>query len=277
MSRDSRLNAETPARSATRSVSRRRVLGALTGSASVVGCLRVSGEESPTAASRPIQAHRCFSAAYPENTVSAAVQAAEVATQLEFDVRRCGSGELVVFHDERVDRLTGATGPVSEFDLADLRKLHVLGSGEPIPLLSEMLEAIPAGRTANIELKEPGLAAEAIELGVASDLDVVVSSLQPAMLAEVNRAPNRGAVETALVGVGVVGERFTRGITSAVQLGCDRVHVGIEHMRNGDAISLARANGLWVNSSTLRSRRRVQQVRRMPVDGLSGDRPGIFE
>ncbi|WP_195892455.1 glycerophosphodiester phosphodiesterase [Halopiger goleimassiliensis] len=224
----------------------------------------------------PIQAHRCFGSVYPENTVRAAVLAAEVADQIEFDVRRCGSGEIVVFHDERVDRLTDETGPVSEFDAQELRRLHVADSDERIPLLSEMLEAIPGECTANIELKEPGLAADAIRKGRAADPDIVISSLEPDLLREAENAPGRDDVETALVGVGTVGDSYAEGIATAAAIGCDRVHLSAELVANTDAVSLAHREGLWVNSATLRTSRGVDRMRQTPVDGLSGDRPDIF-
>jgi len=45
--------------------------------------------------------HRGCADVYPENTVRAVTRAANFLDAVEVDVRRCGSGELVVFHDER--------------------------------------------------------------------------------------------------------------------------------------------------------------------------------
>ena len=52
-------------------------------------------------------AHRGFAGVNPENTLQAVEAAAGVADAIEVDVRRCESGDLVVIHDETVDRLQG--------------------------------------------------------------------------------------------------------------------------------------------------------------------------
>ena len=53
-------------------------------------------------------AHRGFADDYPENTPLAFRKASERADAVEMDVQRCGSSELVVFHDAYLDRLTNA-------------------------------------------------------------------------------------------------------------------------------------------------------------------------
>lgn len=56
-------------------------------------------------------AHRGFAATAPENTIAAVQSAADHADAVEFDVQRCGSGELVVIHDDTIDRVTGTSAP----------------------------------------------------------------------------------------------------------------------------------------------------------------------
>lgn len=116
-------------------------------------------------------AHRGFAGAYPENThaaMRAATGTLEGATAdrssadaVEIDVVPCATGELVVFHDASLDRLTDASGdladrPIWEAPFERLRDLDVLGTGETVPLLTELLETIPTGVTVNVELKNPG-------------------------------------------------------------------------------------------------------------------------
>jgi len=74
-------------------------------------------------------AHRGFLSVNPENTVAAVEAAAAVADGIEIDVRRCGSGEPVVIHDETVDRVTDGRGAVDEHTVADLAALDVLEPG----------------------------------------------------------------------------------------------------------------------------------------------------
>ena len=62
-------------------------------------------------------------------------------------------GEAIVFHDETLDRLTDATGPLSALSAAEIAKVRIKGSGEPPPTFTAFLETV-AGRTPIIcELK----------------------------------------------------------------------------------------------------------------------------
>jgi len=88
-------------------------------------------------------AHRGFADRYPENTLRAVREASRFADEVEVDVRRCDSGELVVVHDCTVDRVTDEEGAVAHHSLAELRALDVLGTGEGVPTLAEVLSAVP--------------------------------------------------------------------------------------------------------------------------------------
>ena len=69
-------------------------------------------------------AHRGASAAAAENSLGALRRAVELgADGVEFDVQRCGSGELVVFHDRTLGRCAGVPGSIGETPLARLRTL----------------------------------------------------------------------------------------------------------------------------------------------------------
>ena len=68
-------------------------------------------------------AHRGFSGKYPENTMLAFRKALECgADGIEMDVQLTKDGELVVIHDERVDRTTNGTGNVRDYTLEELQK-----------------------------------------------------------------------------------------------------------------------------------------------------------
>lgn len=103
-------------------------------------------------------AHRGASADAPENTLTAFREAAsQGADGVELDTLVCGSGEVVVCHDEKLDRLAGVDRDVRFTPYERLRQLDVgskLGfAPERIPLLSEVLDALPARMLVNIELK----------------------------------------------------------------------------------------------------------------------------
>jgi glycerophosphoryl diester phosphodiesterase len=91
-------------------------------------------------------AHRGYSAAYPENTLVAVEAAfAAGADVVEIDLLKSSDGEVVIFHDDTLDRTTNGTGRVDAHTLAELETLDA-GSwfapefaGEPIPTLVEAL------------------------------------------------------------------------------------------------------------------------------------------
>ncbi len=101
----------------------------------------------------PVIAHRGASGYKPENTLAAFQAAIDLqADAIELDVQICKSGEIVVFHDKRLKRITGVKGKIKKRKLAGLRKLDA-GEGEHIPTLKEVLDLCDARINLNIELK----------------------------------------------------------------------------------------------------------------------------
>jgi glycerophosphoryl diester phosphodiesterase len=81
-----------------------------------------------------------------ENTLRAAEAAVAGGFAVECDIQLSADGEAIVFHDETLDRLTDATGPLSAFSAAEIAKVRIKGSGEPPPTFTAFLETV-AGRT----------------------------------------------------------------------------------------------------------------------------------
>lgn len=140
-------------------------------------------------ADRPlVLGHRGASAAAPENTLEAfRLAVAEGADGVELDVRRCRTGEVVVFHDADATRVAGTPLRIGDASLAEIRALDAGASRGPafagarVPLLEEVFEALP-GAFVNVELKTQGrdlrlaaAAARVIRAAGAGDR-VVVSS-----------------------------------------------------------------------------------------------------
>lgn len=122
-----------------------------------------------------IWAHRGCSYRYPENTLSAFAAACDLGiTGIELDIQLSRDGQIVVIHDELVDRTTSGTGPVCEKTLSELKSLAIEAnpesglSFERIPLLEEVLEVVGGpmrarGMLLNIELKTSVVRYEGIE------------------------------------------------------------------------------------------------------------------
>ena len=91
-----------------------------------------------------------------ENTLASIQKALDLnVDMIEIDVFKITSGEIVVFHDEKIDRLTNGSGDIESLDLESLKNLTVEGNHK-IPLLSEVLDVINHKVPLNIELKGPG-------------------------------------------------------------------------------------------------------------------------
>ena len=74
-----------------------------------------------------IWAHRGCSQNYPENTLLSFEKAAQIRelAGIELDIQLTKDKELVVIHDERVDRTTEGIGFVRDYTLAELKRLHI--------------------------------------------------------------------------------------------------------------------------------------------------------
>jgi glycerophosphoryl diester phosphodiesterase len=123
-------------------------------------------------------AHRGGARLAPENTMEAFRGAVDDwgADVLETDVHLSADGELVVIHDDTVDRTTDGTGAVADLSWAELRELdagyhftdlegrHAFrGKGIGIPRLNDLLDALPGVRI-NVDAKAPAAARPLVEL-----------------------------------------------------------------------------------------------------------------
>lgn len=89
-----------------------------------------------------IIAHRGFRSRYPENTLTAFQKALEIGAHgLELDVHYSKDGEIVVFHDFELERITGQSGHIFDFTYETLKDMpiHLFGIVEKIPRLEEVL------------------------------------------------------------------------------------------------------------------------------------------
>ena len=69
-----------------------------------------------------LEAHRGFSGRFPENTLRSFREAvAEGARSIELDIHASSDGQLIVMHDETVDRTTNGTGRIADLSLAQLK------------------------------------------------------------------------------------------------------------------------------------------------------------
>ena len=180
-----------------------------------------------------IWAHRGCSQRYPENTLLAFKKAVEIKnlTGIELDIQLTRDGQMVVIHDEKVDRTTEGIGCVKDYTLTELKRLHIYADEAPsqsIPTMDEVFDVmekgIKAGMKLNIELKTgvcpyPGIEEKIVELVYKRGFQksVVYSSFSALSLERIRKLDP--AAET-----GVLDSRVSDCLYKAAALGADALH-----------------------------------------------------
>lgn len=154
---------------------------------------------------RPI-AHRGLHASAAgrfENSLSAFRAAVERGYAIECDIQPAADNVPMVFHDDRLERLTDQSGPVSHRTSSDLGRLSLAASADRIPRLEDLLDVVAGRVPLIVEIKSAWTALPALYLDeVAGRLrayrgPIAVMSFDPAVMAAMRtRAPEipRGIV-----------------------------------------------------------------------------------
>ncbi len=201
---------------------------------------------------------------------------------LETDVHATRDGHLLAFHDAQLDRVTDRAGHVEELTRADLAGLRV-GGREPIPLLTDLLEAFPAARF-NIDLKAPGsvdLMADLVERMRLHDRVCVGSFTERSLRrfrSRVRRpvATARGIAAVAVdryVPGGMVLGRVLRDPGAVYQV---PVRYKGRPFVDQRFIDRAHAAGRHVHAWTVDEPAEMERLIDMGVDGLLTDRPDVL-
>lgn len=104
--------------------------------------------------------HRGAAGLAPENTIASITKAlASGVDMIEIDTAVCSTGEVILMHDDKVDRNTDGSGYVADLNFDEIRSLRVEGT-EPIPTLQEAISCIGRACPINIEIKGSGSAQE---------------------------------------------------------------------------------------------------------------------
>ena len=110
-----------------------------------------------------VLAHRGYATRHPENTMASFAAAIDLGIRhIETDVQATADGEVVVFHDDRLERLTGCPGLISEITWNELRQFRI-NDKEPVPRLEDALSAWPNIRF-NIDAKCDGVVRPLLDL-----------------------------------------------------------------------------------------------------------------
>ncbi len=126
-----------------------------------------------------IIAHRGFSALYPENSLLAFQKAVELGVDgIELDVHLSRDGQVVVAHDEKLDRVAGRRDRIQDLSAAELMQVEIRGGslderGQTVPTLEQYFRMVRDKNVfTNIELKNSLVAYKGLEREVLELVDV---------------------------------------------------------------------------------------------------------
>ncbi|MGB1013761.1 MAG: glycerophosphodiester phosphodiesterase [Nannocystaceae bacterium] len=248
------------------------------------------------AGSRPLAfAHRGGAKHRPENTLLAFEEAARLGfTHIETDIHLTRDGEIVVFHDEILDRLTNGHGPVRTKTLAQLQRLDAAysfthdghrfpyrGRGITIPTLEQALALAPELRF-NLEIKPhgPGLVHALWEfVRRRNDCDRLLVASGHAPTVAAFRRVSGGALATS-AGAGEIFRFWAAakaGLHTRLPVSYDALQVPPSHgpltVVEPRFLRCARERDLHVHVWTIDDPAEMQRLVGLGVDGIMTDEP----
>lgn len=229
-----------------------------------------------TATSFPlILGHRGASADAPENTIAAfGLALAQGADGVELDVQLSADGQLVVFHDDDVARMTSGQGKVTDLTLAQLKQLTITG-GQTIPTLDEVLEQFGRQLLYNIEVKDFGWRDKGTETAVINTIrahrlekQILISSFNPLALRRLRAALPLDIPLALIRGGGWLSYGYLLADGAA-----DHPHYSLV---DNTYMAWAKKRGYLVNVWTVDAPEEARRLMALGVNGLITNKPGFI-
>ncbi|GGI79219.1 glycerophosphodiester phosphodiesterase [Shewanella gelidii] len=218
-----------------------------------------------------IFAHRGASGYAPENTLAAMDKAIELnAEAVEIDIH-ANNGELFVFHDRYLDKLTSRHGLIHHIPQTELRSLQV--QGQPIPTLFEVLSCLSGHCKVNIELKGLTCLRPLLkfypqifnELGYQQQ-DIIFSSFQHQFLHTLKQRYPDALVAPLLASMPLCGAQVVSDLQAY------SLHLNI-NIINQDIVDDAHSRGAKVYVYTVDNEGDIKALQCMGVDGIFSNYP----
>ena len=230
-----------------------------------------------------VWAHRGASAYAPENTLEAfQLAVSQKADGVELDVQLTKDGELVVAHDETIDRVSNGSGRIVDHTLEELKaldfnKTHPEYEHAKIPTLKEVYELLkPTGLTVNVELKTGIVMYEGIEekvLQAAKEMGmedrVIYSSFCHQTL--LNLKALDPSVET-----GILYSDGWIGVPEyACRLGVQALHPVLHHMQDAAFVKEAKERGLKFHVWTVNKEEDMKKLCENQIEAIITNYPDV--
>ncbi len=228
-----------------------------------------------------IVGHRGAKAEAPENTVISFEAAYKVGIRhFELDIQLSKDGELIVIHDNSVDRTTGVKGKVADLNAAELTALdaghHIPPwyAPAPIPTLGEVLDAIPEFQSIQFEVKTDSrgrlntLCNRLVELIQKRQLfgRIVVTSSNTWVLQQVKRLNQ--TIDTGYV----AQKRFPSPVQTAIKLNCSLLAL-YHKLADEELIRDCQKAGILVSTWTVNTIPEINALQAIGVHSVITDYP----
>lgn len=217
--------------------------------------------------------HRGAKGHVTENTLASFQKALDLgANAVEFDVHVCATGELVVFHDFTLDRLTNSSGEVYKATLAHIKQLEV-GGKHSISTLKEILDFLRGQCFINIEMKgrytaEP-LAKTLSEYVLSkkySYKDLIVSSFQYEELKHLHQLNSN-------IQLGILTQAsVAQALDWAKEFSAIAIHPHYSLLTESNILK-AKNSGYKIYTWTVNNQQDIARVKTYNVDGIISDFP----
>tara|TARA_B100000214_G_scaffold97147_1_gene67550 strand:+ start:1209 stop:1916 length:708 start_codon:yes stop_codon:yes gene_type:complete len=219
--------------------------------------------------------HRGAKGYIAENTLESINMAIELNVDgVEIDVFKCLSGELVLFHDKNLKKLTGKSGKIENLTINDLQKYLVLGKYK-IPTLKDVLEKIKKPLLVNIELKGSGAAESTSKIiedfskrTLWKKENFIVSSFNWDELKKFRSINTDIAIGILLDKLGNINEAIQFG----KNINAQSIHPNYRMLNEG-TVEKIKKNGFKIYTWTVNNKEDISFMQKLNVDGVISDYP----
>lgn len=202
--------------------------------------------------------HRGAMGHKPENTLESFQRALELGVDMiELDVRLCKTGEVVVLHDEKLDRTTNLKGVLREKTLEEVNP--------EVPTLKEVINLVKT--RINIEIKEKEATRPTIELiEKNAESDFLISSFDLSVLKEAKKL-------NPSVKISLIIKKIPSNLEEILsQNNLYSIALSLKIAKQ-EIIDFLHQKGIKVFVWTVNNRKKIEKLKQMKVDGIISDFP----
>ncbi|MGD0061255.1 MAG: glycerophosphodiester phosphodiesterase [Verrucomicrobiia bacterium] len=224
-------------------------------------------ETQPALMTRPlIIAHRGFSGRHLENTLASVRAALQLGVDLvEIDVQETADGELIVFHDYRLNRICGVRGRVRDKTLAEIQKANA-----QVPTLRQVLQMCRGKARVLIEIKRADPRRVAAEISESRmEPVVIVFSLS------IRRMKEIAAVNPQIPRFGLVARRLPLATARLKRVGVVGVGLSRRLVHSPRVVRRIHKRGWKLFVWTVNREAEMRKLAGWGVDGLITNHPDV--